>query len=110
MIDQLFVFLKTQYYRLVLQKSLYINKYVESIPENLHPGLLYIEGRAGEYWFASLLCPCGCMQEININLDKNEAPCWKLGKSKLSDLSPSIWKKNGCKSHFFLKKGLIKWC
>ena len=110
MIEKLFFFLKVQYYSIVLRKHLYVNKYVEMIPENLRPDILYVEGSAGEYWFATLLCPCGCRQEINLNLDKNESPCWKLGEANLSDLSPSLWKNNGCKSHFFLKKGEVKWC
>lgn len=110
MIEKLLIFLKIQYYRIFKKKTLYINKYVEQIPEDLKPGLLYVEGRGNQYWFASLLCPCGCRQEININLDENESPCWQLGEVKLSDVSPSLWKNNGCKSHFFLKKGEVKWC
>jgi hypothetical protein len=110
MAGKIILFLKIQYYRIILKKPLYVNKYVELIPESLRPGLLYIEGDGGKFWFASLLCPCGCKQEININLDENESPCWELGKEELSDLSPSLWKNNGCKSHFFLKKGKVQWC
>lgn len=110
MIKKLFFFLRVQYRRIVLRKPLYVNKYVETIPENLKLGILYVEGSGGNYWFAALLCPCGCGKEINVNLDSDESPCWTLGDSKCSDLSPSLWKNNGCKSHFFLKKGEIKWC
>lgn len=110
MIEKLLLFLKVQYFRVVLRKTIYVNKYVVTIPEILTPGVLYVEGGAGQYCFASLLCPCGCKEEININLDSNESPCWKLSPTKLSDLSPSLWKSSGCKSHFFLKKGTIKWC
>ena len=110
MIRKFLTFLKVRYYRIFLGKTLYLNKYVDVIPEQLKPGLVYVEGSAGNFWFASLLCPCGCKQEININLDENESPCWKLDKKEYADLSPSLWKNNGCKSHFFLKKGEVKWC
>jgi hypothetical protein len=110
MVSRFLIFLRITYYRFFLGKTLYLNKFVDDIPEKLKQGVVYVEGTAGNFWFASLLCPCGCKQVININLDKNESPCWKLSKTIFSDLSPSLWKNNGCKSHFFLKKGEIKWC
>jgi hypothetical protein len=110
MIKRFFTFLKVRYYQIALGRRIYVNKYMDTLPENLKPGLLYVEGSNGEYWFATLLCPCGCKQEININLDENESPCWKLSNDEFSDLSPSLWKNNGCKSHFFLRKGEVKWC
>ncbi len=110
MIENIFAILKSSFYRIFLRKTLFLNKYIESIPENLSPGILYIEGFQGNHWFATLLCPCGCKQEININLDKNDSPCWEIRNTRFSDLWPSIWKKNGCKSHFFLKNGFIFWC
>ena len=86
------------------------NKYVEMIPEHLNPGFLYVEGDGHKNQFASILCPCGCKEEINLNLEPDEDPCWLLGAGKLTDLSPSVWKSNNCKSHFFIKKGKVKWC
>jgi hypothetical protein len=110
MVKKLINFLKIQYYRIFKKKLLYVNKYVEQIPDNMRPGLLYVERNGNEYWFASLLCPCGCKQELNINLDENESPCWKLSEGEFTDISPSLWKNKGCKSHFFLRKGEVKWC
>lgn len=86
------------------------NKYVEMIPETLKDGILYVEGDGYKNQFASLLCPCGCKEEINLNLDIDEDPCWSLSAGNLTDLSPSIWKNKNCKSHFFIKKGKVKWC
>ncbi|MFD2582656.1 DUF6527 family protein [Pedobacter vanadiisoli] len=86
------------------------NKYVEIIPEELRPGFLYVEGDGYKNQFASLLCPCGCNEDINLNLEPDEDPCWSLSAGNLTDLSPSIWKSNNCRSHFFIKKGKVKWC
>jgi len=92
------------------KEPLFVNKYVDIIPKKLKPGILYIEGESQSEQFASLLCPCGCKEEINLNLEPEEKPCWVLNGGRRTDLSPSIWKSSNCKSHFFIKKGKIKWC
>lgn len=88
----------------------FLNHYVDEIPSNLKEGILYVEGSKNNPNFAELLCPCGCGDQISINLDSSDNPLWKLGNSFRTDLHPSIWKTKGCKSHFFIKSGKIKWC
>lgn len=78
---------------------------VKYIPDELELGVLYYSKK---YGIASHLCPCGCGNEIVTPLDKFE---WKLNvkKGKLS-LFPSIgnWQLD-CKSHYWIKKGVIVW-
>ncbi|MFX8036043.1 DUF6527 family protein [Acinetobacter baumannii] len=33
-----------------------------------------------------------------------------VDESNFPTLSPSIWRSKGCRSHFFVREGLIVWC
>lgn len=56
-------------------------------------------------------CPCGCMDTITLSLMKTYRPNWKMSidKKKRITLNPSIWKQEGCESHFFIIKNKVKW-
>ncbi len=58
-----------------------------------------------------LLCPCGCGDEIVINVDENAGPAWSVfnGGANPSQLTlyPSIWRDTGCGSHFIVWEGRI---
>lgn len=49
-----------------------------------------------------LSCPCGCGEEISLNLDPRSGPAWNLYVKQGAGVSifPSIWRKSGCRSHF----------
>ena len=50
-----------------------------------------------------MLCPCGCGQEIVINLDSRTGPAWRLyWRGKKATLYPSVWRESGCRSHFVI--------
>lgn len=73
--------------------------------------LTIIGGKGYNKW-VHFKCPCGCNEVINLSLMKSHSPCWKLKIDLFSrpTLWPSIWKKDGCESHFWIKKGRIIWC
>jgi hypothetical protein len=55
-------------------------------------------------------CPCGCGESIELALIPEATPRWKLSlEQNRPSLSPSVWKRDGCRSHFFLKKGRVVW-
>jgi len=55
-----------------------------------------------------LLCPCGCGDELVINLDKRSGPAWKLYEKKGSwTLFPSYWRTTACESHFIVWNNLV---
>lgn len=85
---------------------------VEELPEVLDPNSVYIVGEGEYLWFVSMLCPCRCGETLHMNLLPESRPRWKLteGKDGKVTLHPSVWRKKGCHSHFFLCSGLIKWC
>ena len=85
--------------------------YVEELPDSLQERRLYVIGGSNP-WFAALVCPCGCTEIIQISLLPNDLPRWnlKIDHNGLPTLWPSVWRTKGCRSHFFLRDGLILWC
>jgi hypothetical protein len=58
-----------------------------------------------------LVCPDGCGEILTINLDPRSGKAWRLDRrhGELT-LYPSIWRKQGCKSHFIIWRDLVRWC
>jgi Family of unknown function (DUF6527) len=55
-----------------------------------------------------LLCPCGCGDQLSINLDRQAGPAWRMFREGNSvSLFPSIWRETGCESHFIVRKNRI---
>ncbi len=56
-----------------------------------------------------LKCPCGCNDEIPINLDRRAGKAWRLYglKDQSLTLFPSVWRDTGCLSHFIIWNGQI---
>lgn len=85
---------------------------VSELPETPKEKVLYIEGNEilNDFWYALLKCPCGCKENIMLNLMEDAEPCWKvtLNDSNFS-VSPSIWRTKNCKSHFWLRDKKIIW-
>lgn len=63
------------------------------------------------YWLL-FKCPCGCGVVISLPLQRIHEPYWILYKSKNNrpTVYPSVWQKDGCRSHFWIKDGAIDWC
>jgi hypothetical protein len=65
----------------------------------------------GDKWSVGFLCPCGCGETIELLLPAFIKPHWALTVDDIGrpTLTPSIWRKEGCRSHFFVKGGRIIW-
>ena len=61
--------------------------------------------------WAMLACPCGCRAVITLSLQHVHRPHWKLSvdQSGLPSLWPSVWRTQGCHSHFWLRHGRVHW-
>lgn len=81
---------------------------VDELPEALQNHRLYLIGETTP-WAAAMLCPCGCGSVIQLSLLPNESPSWSVDFDRvgLPTLSPSVWRTQGCHSHFFLRHGSI---
>jgi len=84
---------------------------ISELPDILENKSIYIISSNGQNWFASLKCPCGCGMSINLNMERRNSPCWSalIHINGTLSLSPSVWRKVKCKSHFWIKKGRIIW-
>lgn len=53
-------------------------------------------------------CPCGCGDQLTINLDSRSGPAWRfVERSEEVTLYPSVWRESGCKSHFVVWQNQI---
>ncbi len=84
----------------------------DTLPLEMPSRDLVVVRYAEEDWSVGFLCPCGCGESIELALLKEVSPRWDLtiDRKGLPTLSPSIWKKAGCKSHFWIKSGVVHWC
>lgn len=50
-----------------------------------------------------LVCPCGCGEQLPVNLDPRVGPAWRFYRSGSAiTLFPSVWRESGCESHFII--------
>ncbi|MCB0361678.1 MAG: hypothetical protein KDD35_03105 [Bdellovibrionales bacterium] len=92
--------------------SAYKTSYCDDVlPDNLRPKTLYILSDGGYEEQAAMICPCGCGETLHLNLMPDERPLWRIIKHKNQTVSlmPSIWRKVGCKSHYWFWEGRIYW-
>lgn len=84
---------------------------VEEMPETLKPLTVYLCGEGEYLWAAAMICPCGCKEVINLNLLQKVRPQWRVKEHKdgTITLTPSVWRQNGCRSHFIVRQGRIEW-
>ena len=83
----------------------------ETLPKKLPRRNLVLLRDAGEDWCIGMRCPCGCGQRIELALVPEVKPCWKLRMepNATPTLTPSIWLKDGCRAHFFVRNGRVDW-
>lgn len=94
------------------QDTIYRAMRVEDFPDALSPGRVYLAGEGDNLWAATMRCPCGCGDVIELNLLPQVRPCWAVDEhaDTTLTLTPSVWRQKGCRSHFILKGGRIVWC
>ena|SRR5439155_12128639 len=53
-------------------------------------------------------CPCGCGELVSVNLMRASGPAWRLQVDRRGRVSvfPSVERRSGCKSHFFIENSL----
>jgi hypothetical protein len=72
------------------------------------PGDAVLIERGRPRWLL-MLCPCGCGEELPINLDSRAGPAWRLYRHPRQGVSvyPSVWRDTGCESHFIIWRNSI---
>lgn len=84
----------------------------EDLPPVLEERVLYVVEEDGYQEQAAMICPCGCGSTLHMNLLRDERPCWAvtLHPNGTASLHPSVWRKKECGSHFWYRKGRVRWC
>jgi len=84
----------------------------DSLPTRLPWRGVVLARDDNEDWCVGMRCPCGCGDTIELMLICEVNPRWTLSVDEdgLPSLKPSVWKKTGCRSHFWVKHGRIEWC
>lgn len=71
------------------------------------PGDAVLIQRGAPRWLM-IKCPCGCGEEIPVNLDKRAGKAWRLYRDKSGmTLFPSVWRDTGCEAHFIIWRDQI---
>lgn len=93
-------------------KPLYDVVVTEELPDHPKPNKLYVIGDRNNHWMAAMICPCGCGDLIQLATDSKGRPRWtvQLDNVKAVTLHPSVHRKVGCRSHFWLRAGKVVWC
>lgn len=84
----------------------------DSLPSRIPRRDLVLAQEDGEDWCVGMRCPCGCGHVIELLLIAEAKPRWDLTVDARGrpTLSPSVWLKAGCRSHFWIREGRIRWC
>ena len=71
------------------------------------PGDAVLIQRGVPRWLM-LKCPCGCGEEIPVNLDARAGKAWRLYRNAGGlTLFPSVWRDTGCEAHFVIWRDQI---
>ncbi len=78
--------------------------------EEMEPGLVYSEVRGGHAKWAHLICP-RCGEHIQLQTAAGRSN-WALRRDWLNQptIHPSVWERDSCGAHFFVRKGRLIWC
>lgn len=84
----------------------------DGLPARLPRRNLVLAREDAEDWCVGLRCPCGCGRAIELLVIAEAKPRWdlKIDQRQRPTLIPSIWLQTGCRSHFWIDAGRIKWC
>ena len=84
----------------------------DSLPSRMPRRDLVLARDDGEDWCVGMRCPCGCGHVIELLVVAEAKPRWDVtvdAKCRPT-LSPSVWLRKGCRSHFWLRNGRVHWC
>ncbi|WP_148280025.1 DUF6527 family protein [Acidovorax sp. KKS102] len=80
-------------------------------PDQLPSRDLVLLREGGEAWSVMMRCPCGCGRPVELPLIREARPRWSLqldGDGHPS-LVPSVWRRDGCRAHYFVRRGKVVW-
>ncbi|MDZ4055990.1 MAG: DUF6527 family protein [Polynucleobacter sp.] len=84
----------------------------DSLPKSLPWRDLVLARDGDEEWCVGMRCPCRCGSVLEVMVLPAANPRWDVTVDAKGhpSLSPSVWLKKGCRSHFWVRQGRIHWC
>lgn len=78
--------------------------------DSIRERIIYVVGNEKYIKWAYLKCPSKCGDVIMLSLNKKLRPSWTVSQDKIGrpTIYPSIHKLDGCKSHFWLQLGNVR--
>lgn len=84
---------------------------VEGRP-SIGEGVLVLIGPRDNPKWLRFRCPCGCGEELALNLMRSHHPCWTATLHDLDgtmSVSPSV-DSTSCGAHFWIRHNRVDWC
>jgi hypothetical protein len=83
----------------------------DAIQAAMNPGVAAVVRSGDQRKWILLMCPCGCKNQIALNLMKTHTPYWRLEVRANDTFSiyPSVDSQT-CGAHFWIKNGQVIWC
>jgi hypothetical protein len=85
----------------------------ESLPDEIpRRDVVLVRDDDEQDWSIGMRCPCGCGDKIELMVIPEAKPRWSVARDHRGRVSlhPSVWRQTGCRSHFWVQRGKIKWC
>jgi Family of unknown function (DUF6527) len=84
----------------------------DSLPTKLPRRNLVLARDGAEDWCVGFRCPCGCGRTVELLVIDEADPRWDISTDdqRRPTLTPSVWLRDGCRSHFLIQRGRVKWC
>ncbi|TIX37102.1 MAG: hypothetical protein E5V40_23175 [Mesorhizobium sp.] len=81
-------------------------------PNELKPGTAIVVGPKQTSKWVTFQCPSGCGTPLLLSLNPQRRPRWTVASDWLGrpTLTPSIRRADGCRCHFWIRKGRVEWC
>lgn len=82
----------------------------QSLEQEVQNGKIVIIGNKNNPKWVHFLCPCGCKEQISLNLMKSYYPRWrvKFNQDDTVSISPSI-DNTSCGGHFWIDHNQVFW-
>ncbi len=83
----------------------------DALPKKMPARDLVLLMEGSEAWSTAMRCPCGCGDTVELPLIIEARPRWslKIDDQGLPTLHPSVWRRDGCRSHYFIRAGKVIW-
>lgn len=83
--------------------------FMSAVPADIDRDI-YVVAKGRRRGWAVFNCPCERGHRLVVNLSPNRRPYWGISvRQGLASLWPSLWLKQDCRSHFWVRRSRVYW-